>query len=308
MSKDMAWHIFGESGTIEALIFVKGAPFMEIDTLTPRQLLAFQEALRQEERAAATIQKYLRDLREFSAWLADRPLSREAAAGWKESLLSSGLAPATVNCKLSALNGFLRFSGRESCRVKFLRVQRRMFREQSRELGRGEYLRLLSAARETGREGLALLMEAICSTGIRVSEVRYLTVEAARQGEAVIYLKGKIRTILLPGKLRKKLLRFAREQRIASGEIFLARDGGSLSRKQIWRGMKALCRRAGVRPSKVFPHNLRHLFATTFYQVCRDIVKLADLLGHSSVDTTRIYLLSGGAEHARCLERLRLVC
>ena len=151
-------------------------------------------------------------------------------------------------------------------------------------------------------------MEAICATGIRVSEVRYLTVEAAAQGRTEITLKGKIRTILLPGKLCRKLLKYARRQKIASGEIFLTRGGTSLSRKQIWAEMKALCRRAGVAPSKVFPHNLRHLFARTFYKACRDVAKLADVLGHSSIETTRIYLISTGTEHQHVLERLRLVC
>ena len=269
---------------------------MNICTNISKQIPAFERALKQEERAEATVRKYLRDLTEFTAWLEDRPLSKETAAAWKEVLLDAGLAPVTVNGKLSALNGFLRFLGREDCRVRFLRVQRRVFRERDRELGREEYFRLLSAARGEGKERLELLMEAICSTGIRVSEVRYLTVEAARSGETVIRLKGKIRTILLPGKLCRKLLKFATKQDTASGEIFLTKDGRSLSRKQIWREMKTLCAKADVEPSKVFPHNLRHLFATTFYRVCRDIVKLADLLGHSSVDTTRVYLLSSGVE------------
>ena len=154
---------------------------------------------------------------------------------------------------------------------------------------------------------LALLMETICGTGIRVSEVRYVTVEAALAGRAEIALKGKIRTIMLPGKLCRKLLKYAKKRKIASGEIFLTRSGKSLSRRQIWAEMKAVCALAGVEPSKVFPHNLRHLFATTFYRACKDIVKLADMLGHSSVNTTRIYLITTGAEHARTLERLGLV-
>ena len=186
-------------------------------------------------------------------------------------------------------------------------MQRRLFRDPRRDLSREEYLRLLTAARETGQERLELLMEAVCSTGIRVSEVPCLTVEAARSGRAVIRLKGKIRTVLLPGKLCRKLLKYAQRQKNASGEIFLTRGGKRLSRKQIWREMKALCARAGVEPSKVFPHNLRHLFAVTFYRVCRDVVKLADLLGHSSVETTRIYLLTTGDEHAKYLDRLRLI-
>ena len=162
-------------------------------------------------------------------------------------------------------------------------------------------------ARALGQERLALLMETVCATGIRVSEVRYITVEAARFGRAEIALKGKIRTILLPGKLCRKLLKYARKNKIASGEIFLTGGGRSLSRKQIWAEMKSLGKRAGIEPSKVFPHNLRHLFARMFYKVCRDVAKLADVLGHSSIETTRIYLISTGAEHARTLERLGLV-
>ena len=182
-----------------------------------------------------------------------------------------------------------------------------MFRDDSKELTHAEYDRLIAAAHETGRERLALLMESICGTGIRVSEVKYLTVEAAQTGRAEISLKGKIRTILLPGKLCRRLAKYARAQKIASGEIFLTRSGKSLSRRQIWAEMKGLCQKAGVAPSKVFPHNLRHLFARTFYQVCRDVVKLADVLGHSSVETTRIYLISTGAEHAKVLARMHLL-
>ena len=206
---------------------------------------------------------------------------------------------------LSAVNRLLKFLGREECRIKFLRIQRRTFRERDRELTRAEYQRLLDAA--AGQERLGLLMEAICSTGIRVSEVRYITVEAARAGRTEIRLKGKIRTILLPAKLCRKLLRYAKKHKTASGEIFLTGNGKPVSRKQIWREMKKLCHKAGVESSKVFPHNLRHLFATVFYSACRDIVKLADVLGHSSINTTRIYLMTSGAEHARQLERLGLV-
>ena len=276
--------------------------------LTASCIAAFGQHLRREERAAATIEKYLRDVREFSAWLDGRPVTKETALDWKRRLLTEGLSPATVNGKLSALNGLLRFLGREDCRVKLLCLQRRVFRERGRELSREEYLCLRDAARSSGRERLELLMEAICSTGIRVSEVRYLTVEAVRSGRAEISLKGKIRTILLPGKLCRKLLKYAGKQKTASGEIFLTKGGTSLSRKQIWREMKGVCKAAGVEPGKVFPHNLRHLFAVCFYRACRDIVKLADVLGHSSIETTRVYLQTTGAEHARYLERLRLIC
>lgn len=208
---------------------------------------------------------------------------------------------------LAALNGFFRFLGWEECRVKFLKIQRKPFRDPGRELSRAEYQRLIFTAQKRGQDRLALLLEAIGGTGIRVSEVRYLTVEAARAGRAEISLKGKIRTILIPGKLCRKLLKYAKKRKIASGEIFLTGSGKGLSRKQIWAEMKRLCKWAGVEESKVFPHNLRHLFATVFYKASRDIVKLADVLGHSSIETTRIYLISTGAEHARQLERLGLV-
>jgi site-specific recombinase XerD len=213
----------------------------------------------------------------------------------------------TVNAKLSAVNAFFRFLGWEDCRVKFLKVQRQLFREAGRDLSRGEYDRLMKTAGSKGRERLALLMETICATGIRVSEVRYITAEAARAGRAEIRLKGKVRTILLPGRLCRKLLKYARAQKITSGELFLTRGGRGLSRKQIWAEMKALCEAAGVAATKVFPHNLRHLFASTFYRACRDIVRLADVLGHSSIETTRLYLISTGAEHLRQLDRLGLV-
>lgn len=225
--------------------------------MTTSKVQDFICQLAAEDRSQGTIEKYQRDVRAFVAWLNDMEL--EKAAGWKDYLLKKGYTPVTVNSMLSAVNRFLKFLGREDCKIKFLRVQRKAFREQSRELTKNEYQRLLSAAREQGQERLALLMETICATGIRVSEVRYITVEAANRGEAEISLKGKIRTILLPAKLSRKLLKYAGKQKIASGEIFLTGSGKPLSRRQIWREMKALCRRAGVEASKVFPHNLRHL-------------------------------------------------
>ena len=188
-----------------------------------------------------------------------------------------------------------------------MKVQRRLFRDAGQKLSREDYERLITAARESGRERIALVMETICATGIRVSEVRYITAEAVREGRTEIALKGKIRTILLPGKLCRKLEKYARQKKITSGELFLTRSGRPMSRKQIWAEMKGVCRAAGVAPSKVFPHNLRHLFARTFYNVCRDVAKLADVLGHSSLETTRLYLISTGKEHERQLERLGFV-
>lgn len=274
--------------------------------LTQDRLASYAGFLRLEERSPGTVEKYTRDAAAFARWLAGSPVTRERAAAWREHLASAGYAPATVNSMLAAVNGLFRFLGWEDCRVKFLKVQRRLFRDRDRELTRPEYARLLEAAHAGGQERLALLMEAICSTGIRVSEVRYLTVEAAKAERAEIRLKGKIRVILLPRKLCRKLLKYAAKNKTVSGEIFLTRNGKSLSRRQIWAEMKRLCQKAGVEPSKVFPHNLRHLFATLFYRACKDIVRLADVLGHSSIETTRIYLCTAGAEHIRVLERMRL--
>ena len=236
-----------------------------------------------------------------------RPLNKETAVAWKEHLLKKGYAPSTINSMLIAVNQFFRFQHWDKLRVKTLRIQRQIFRSRDKELTKKEYIRLLETANSLGRERLALLMESICATGVRVSEVRYITVEAAQVGRAEIALKGKIRTILLPGKLRRKLLKYAKKQNIGSGEIFRTRTGKGMSRRQIWADMKTICGQAGVAPSKVFPHNLRHLFARTFYRVCRDVVQLADVLGHSSIETTRIYLASTGAEYVRRMDRLGLV-
>ena len=275
--------------------------------LTEERIAAYGRDLATEERSHGTIENYLRHVRIFAAWLNGTPATKEQAAGWKEYLISQGYAPTTINSMLAALNGLFRFLGWDECRVKFLKVQRRLLRDAGRELTRPEYEHLLETAKERGQDRLVLLMEAICATGIRVSEVRYITVEAAQRGRAEISLKGKIRTILLPRKLCRKLLKYAKKNKTVSGEIFLTRNGTSLSRRQIWAELKHLCKYAGVEPSKVFPHNLRHLFATIFYKACKDIVRLADVLGHSSIETTRIYLVTSGTEHIRQLERLGLV-
>ena len=280
---------------------------MDERVLNQEQISSYGCWLRNEERAAGTIEKYLHDIRMFSAWLKGRPVTKEILTEWKSYLQAGQYHSSTINGTLAALNGLFRFLGWEDCRAKFLKIQRRMFRDSSRDLTRGDYDRLVAAAQERGQHRLALLMETICATGIRVSEVQYITVEAAGQGRAEISLKGKIRTILLPGKLCRKLLKYAKKQKTASGEIFLTRNGTPMSRSQIWAEMKALCQYAGVEPTKVFPHNLRHLFATAFYRACRDIVHLADVLGHSSIETTRIYLLTSGTEHQKQLDRLGFV-
>ena len=267
----------------------------------------FAAYLRTEERSEGTIEKYMRDVRKFFCWLGNEILGKTQVSAWRAQLLADGYAPETVNSMIVALNRFLDFIGRSDCRVHTLRIQRKLFRRPDRELTRPEYERLVQTAERKGQQRLSLLLEAITATGIRVSEVKYLTVEAARARRAEIALKGKIRVILLPNKLCRKLLKYAKKQKTASGEIFLTRSGKSLSRRQIWSEMKNLCKFAGVEASKVFPHNLRHLFATIFYRACKDIAKLADVLGHSSIETTRIYLVTSGTEHARQLAHLRLI-
>ncbi len=281
---------------------------MEEHYLTEQRIGAFAAALCQAERSKATVEKYLRSVRRFAAFLAGAPVTKQTVVAWKEQLQKKdGCSPSTVNASLAALNGLFQVLGWTECRARYLKIQRRLFRDAGRELRRGDYEKLLSAAGGMGREKIALIMETICAAGIRVSELRYVTVEAARAGQATVSLKGKIRTILLPGKLCRKLLNYAKRQKTASGEIFLTGSGKPIGRSRVWKEMKRLCGAAGVEPSRVFPHNLRRLFATAYYRVYRDLVKLADILGHSSIETTRIYLLTTGQEHRRQLEGLRLV-
>ena len=275
--------------------------------LTMNQFGLFQQHLAEEERELGTIEKYMREVKKFALWQGRRKVTKETVSEWKEQLRQSGYKPETVNGKLSAVNKFLSCMGWGECCVKYLKIQRRLFRSTGRELTKDEYTRLVETAQGLGKTRLALLIETICATGIRVSEVKYITAEALRAGRADISLKGKIRTVLLPGKLCRKLQKYAKKQKITSGEVFLTRSGKGISRRQIWAEMKGLCKDAGVAPTKVFPHNLRHLFARTFYRVSRDVAKLADVLGHSSIETTRIYLISTGAEHVRQLERLGLI-
>ena len=280
---------------------------MERRVLTEGLIEGYAEKLRQEERSAATVEKYVSAVRQFARWLDGREPTRELTAEWKERQLGEGKEAATVNGKLSALDGLYRWQGWTECCVRHIRVQRRAFRESRRELTRAEYERLTGSARGGGRERLALVMETLCATGIRVSELRYVTVEALERGRAEVSLKGKVRTILLPRKLSRKLLKYAKSRGISRGEVFVTVTGRSLSRKQVWQEMKRECARAGVEPGKVFPHNLRHLFARCFYKVSRDVAKLADVLGHSSIETTRIYLMTSFKEHEKLLECLSLV-
>lgn len=275
--------------------------------ITETNIRDFQKYLYEEECCEGTIKKYIRDVRSFQRWTADQAIQKETAARWKNHLLEAGYVSTTINSMVSAVNRFFDFMGWTECRVKFLQIQRRVFREQTKELSEKEYKKLLTTAERKGQERLELLMETIGSTGIRVSETTYITVEAAKTGRAEISLKRKVRVILLPNKLCRKLLRYARRHNIAAGPIFLTKSGRCLSRRQIWYEMKQLCKSAGVEETKVFPHNLRHLFAVIFHRACNDLVKLADILGHSSIETTRIYLISTGKEHAAQIEKLGLV-
>lgn len=273
--------------------------------LTKQQILSFHQYLIQEEKSTATVEKYLRDVRTFTVYIGDSVVTKERVMNYKKHLLSENYAARSINSMLASLNSFLTFLGWSDCKVKSIKLQRCVYCAEEKELTKAEYQRLLEAANKN--EQLHLVMQTICGTGIRVSELQFFTVEDVTHGEVIVNCKGKTRTILIPGKLRKLLLDYARKQKIHSGVIFIARNGKPLDRKTIWAQMKGLCKAAGVNPSKVFPHNLRKLFARTFYGIEKDIAKLADILGHSSIDTTRIYIMTTGTEHRRKIERLGLV-
>ena len=275
--------------------------------LTERELDQFETYLRHDEREESTIEAYLRSLTRFAEWADGRAVTKELAMEWKAVLAEAGYRPISVNAMLAAVNKFFTCMGREDCKVKYLKLQRQMFRKSEKDLSKEEYQRLVQAAHEKGDLRMELILETICATGIRVGELKYITVEAVRAGVAEIALKGKIRTILLPHRLCRKLQKYAKQQKIASGKLFLTQDGLPVSRQSIWTRMKALCEAAGVERSKVFPHNLRSLFARSFYGSCHDVVRLADVLGHSSIETTRIYLMSTGKEYLRQLDKLGLV-
>ena len=275
--------------------------------LTQREFDQFEDYLRHDEREESTIEAYLRSLTRFAEWADGRAVTKELAMEWKAALSEAGYRPISVNAMLAAVNKFFTCMGREDCKVKYLKLQRQMFRKSEKDLSKEEYQRLVQAAHEKGDLRMELILETICATGIRVGELKYITVEAVRAGVAEIALKGKIRTILLPHRLCRKLQKYAKQQKIASGKLFLTQDGFPVSRQSIWTPMKALCEAAGVERSKVFPHNLRSLFARSFYSSCHDVVRLADVLGHSSIETTRIYLMSTGKEYLRQLDKLGLV-
>ncbi len=270
------------------------------------QLSNYRKHLRQEERSQATIAQYSRDVCCFLNWSAGKPDQKETVIAYK-AYLQSQYQATTVNAKLAAVNRFLYFVGRGDCRVKQLRIQRQAYCSQDRELTKEDYRRLVEASRKKKNEKLALVLQTICATGIRVSELRFITVEAVDCGQAAIHLKGKNRMVLLPSKLRRVLREYIQRQHRSCGPVFVTRTGNPIDRSNIWKAMKALCQDARVDPQKVFPHNLRHLFARCFYSIDKDIAKLADILGHSSIDTTRIYIISSGEEHRRRMDEVELV-
>lgn len=279
---------------------------MKTRTVTNDNLLQFEFFLKNDERSAATIEKYLRDVRHFCAFIGTDEITKERVMEYKH-LLGSTYAVASANSMIAALNAFLRFNGWHELCVKQFRVQRQAYCSEEKELTRAEYVRLLQTAQKRKNDRLNLIIQTICGTGIRVSELQYITVEAVLRGEAVVRCKGKNRRIFIVPQLKKKLIRYVKEQRITSGCVFITKRGLPISRSNIWREMKSLCTEACVSPSKVFPHNLRHLFARTFYRLEKDIAKLADLLGHASINTTRIYIITTGEEHKRKLENMHLI-
>ena len=278
---------------------------MEKRIINNAQIEEFAAYLVREEKSAATCEKHLRDVRCFVRFAGEQAVTKETVVAWKKELVEQGYAVRSVNSMLASVNSLFSFLGWHECKVKNIRLQRQTYCAEEKELTKAEYLRLLSASRKN--EQLNLVLQTICGTGIRVSELRHFTVEAVRSGEITVSCKSKTRTILVPGKLKKQLLNYAKQRNIHSGAVFLGKSGKPLDRSSIWRQMKQLCKAAGVMESKVFPHNLRKLFARTFYGIEKDIAKLADILGHSSINTTRIYIMTTGTEHRRKIERLGLV-
>ena len=275
--------------------------------LTEKQIAKFAAYLKNEEKSENTIEKYIRDVRTFAASISETEITKETVIAYKNKLISDNYAVRSINSMLASLNGLFSFLGWGDLKVKSIKLQRQIYCPEEKELTKAEYMQLVSAAKQKGNECLNLLIQTICGTGIRVSELQYITVEAVKCGEAVVSLKGKTRSVFIVRELQKKLLCYATEQKITTGAIFITRSGKPMSRTNIWREMKSLCEQAGVNPQKVFPHNLRHLFARTFYGIEKDIAKLADILGHSSINTTRIYIITTGNEHRQRMENMRLI-
>ena len=279
---------------------------MERRTITTKIIAEFKEHLILEERSEITVEKYIRDVKAFAKYAQNNAVTKETVIAYKKHL-QENYAVRSVNSMLAGINGLFVFLGWHDLKVKSLKLQQQVFCPEEKELTKAEYARLCRTAERKHNERLNLILQTICGTGIRVSELQYITVEAVKQGEAVVNCKAKTRSVFIVKELKQKLLRYAAEQGIKSGIIFVTRTGKPISRTNIWREMKALCEEANVNPQKVFPHNLRHLFARVFYGIEKDIAKLADILGHSSINTTRIYIISTGTEHRQRMENMRLI-
>ena len=274
--------------------------------ITAKAIAEFKEHLILEERSDITIEKYIRDVKAFTAYTQNSAITKETVIAYKKHL-QENYAVRSVNSILASINSLFAFLGWHDLKVKSLKLQQQVFCPEEKELTKAEYARLCRTAERKHNERLNLILQTICGTGIRVSELQYITVEAAKNGEAVVNCKAKTRSVFIVKELKQKLLRYAAEQNIKNGMIFVTRTGKPISRTNIWREMKALCEEANVNPQKVFPHNLRHLFARVFYGIEKDIAKLADILGHSSINTTRIYIISTGTEHRQRMENMRLI-
>lgn len=274
--------------------------------ITEQNLEAFRQNMIENEKSPATIDKYLRDVRSFCRWNQGEVIIRTRILEWKD-YLAREYALSSANSMLAALNGFLSFQGWPELRVKPFRQQKQLYRDPERDMSRKEYIQLLEEARRQGDERLQLLMQTICATGIRVSELPFITAEAVKAGRAFVNCKNKKRVIFIPSKLQRLLKEYMKKNRITEGSVFLTRTGNVMNRSNIWQAMKRLSQKAGVEGRKVFPHNLRHLFAKTFYSAGKDLAKLADVLGHSNIETTRIYIMENGQEHERIMEKLGLV-
>ncbi len=271
--------------------------------ITKETLEQFKKYLLEEEKSTVTVEKYLRDTAAFMAYLTKREVTKELAVAYKQKLIDDGYAVRSINSMLASINCLFSFLGWYDCKVKTIKLQQQIFCSEDKELTKAEYVRLINAAQQKKNDRLNLIIQTICGTGIRVSELQFITIEAVKRGEAMVNCKGKIRTVFIVKSLKKKLLQYAKEKHITTGSVFVTRSGNPVSRTNIWREMKALCKDADVNPNKVFPHNLRHLFARTFYGIEKDIAKLADILGHSSINTTRIYIVSTGDEHRKRMEK-----
>lgn len=271
-----------------------------------KRINEFENHLYEEEKSDATIEKYIRDIKCFGKWLKSYEFAKKDVLEYKKHLIKN-YAPKSVNSVLSSLNSFFEYNGWYDLKVKTLKIQRQMFTDKEKEITKQEYERLLFAASKKTNKRLYYLMQTICSTGIRVSELKYITVEAVKRKQAVIDLKGKMRIVILPDKLCVILKKYLEKEKIKSGPVFVTKTGTPLNRSNIWNDMKKLCKEANVSKSKVFPHNLRHLFAKTYYSLQKDIVRLADILGHSNVNTTRIYTIESGDIHRKQIQSLPLV-